>query len=111
MEKPLSFRRIIENEVLFRGRNESMQQRVKELTKMANHGVEDESAEEADQPLYFYCVCADEKCRQRIMLTMGEYQRLHRNRKRFMVIKGHEIKEAERVVMEAPAFFVVEKLV
>lgn len=105
----VSERRIAENEVIFRRHNEAMQQKLDEFKKMAKESDEEYFVEADDKPLRFYCECADEKCRQRILIKPSEYKAIHKNRSYFTILKGHEIKEVEQVIRQEPGFEVVEK--
>ena len=97
MEK-LSERRLKENEVIF---------------QQANKGVADFVLEDVgdDQRLInFYCECSNMDCRERIPLNASEYFELHKNQRRFIALKGHEIPEIEKIISRHAGFSVVEKI-
>jgi len=89
-------RRLIENEVIFREANRSVQEFMEE------HGS-------PRRVLNFYCECSDPDCRARIKLSSDEYQELHRNKRQFVVTQGHYIPPIEKVIREYKDFAVVEK--
>ncbi|HET7045017.1 MAG TPA: hypothetical protein VFI37_09230 [Gaiellaceae bacterium] len=78
--------RLARNEVLFREVNERIKD-VSELTGTLDGGPE------------FLCVCADAGCIERIGLSLGEYETLRADPRRFVVLRGHET-DVERVVAD-----------
>jgi hypothetical protein len=57
----------------------------------------------------FYCACGREHCDDTILLTVAEYEAIHRLPHRFVVVPGHETEAVERVVERHPGYLVVEK--
>jgi hypothetical protein len=55
------------------------------------------------------CECASYDCTQRIALTIGDYEELRSNPRRFAVATGHVIPEVERIVEQRRGYDVVEK--
>jgi hypothetical protein len=90
-------RRIGENEIVFREVNE----RLRELGE--SFSLVSEVAE-------FVCECGDTGCTERIQMPLGEYEHVRSDGKWFVVVKGHEIPEYERVISEHDGYAVVEKL-
>jgi len=73
--------------VLFRQVNERLKD-VAEATGVFDSGPE------------FVCECADESCTARIRLSLGEYERLRADPRRFVVLTGHEASpDVERIVL------------
>jgi hypothetical protein len=102
-------RRQVENEMIFRQANEAVTEGVLELD--AKH-VESSAPELAWDPatkLQFCCECADENCHDRISLTVAEYQKIHKDRKAFIVIPEHEVDAIEEVVSDKDDFLTVRK--
>jgi len=87
--------RAAQNEELFRGINERIDEGAKQ------HGVE--------QSLPFHCECCDETCVEKIELPPAEYDRIAGHIARFVVIPGHERADVESVVEQHPSYLVVEK--
>lgn len=107
----LSDKKKVENEAVFRQKNEAIEQGLAELKEQA---VEDKSIPipaHEDLSLYFYCECADENCKERIFLTLSDYQKLHKNRRKFIVLPGHEVVEVEKVVNKKKQYSIVEKFI
>jgi hypothetical protein len=96
----LSERRLVENEMLFRSTNREVQRRV----KRDRHGDEPDGVK-----LHFYCECSRFYCRDRIKLTVDEYEVATVNEKQFIVLPGHENMTVEKVVSRANGYVVVEK--
>jgi hypothetical protein len=94
----LSERRLAENEVIFREVNKSVQEFIEKDLYNAHSG-----------PLHFYCECSNAACRQRVALTAQKYKELHQNSKRFVVVRGHELPEIEKVIQQEDGYAVVEK--
>ena len=89
-------RRIAENEVRFREINERM--------RSSLAGVID-----PDEILEFVCECGDGACREPVRLTLDEYDAVREDARRFAVLTGHEIPDAETVVACHERYTVVEK--
>lgn len=98
-----------ENEVVFRRRNEHIQERFEELKKIAVEDGQEQFVRDIDVPLQFFCECSDENCRQRIPVKPDVYNELHAYRDRFIVVPGHETKQIERIIRTEPEYYVVEK--
>lgn len=64
--------------------------------------------DEADQ-VSFRCECARLGCTQIIEMTVGEYERVRRSPRRFVVAIGHEQPDVESVVDRRTDYLVVEK--
>lgn len=109
MDKKLSERRQIENEVVFRQANEQIQKRLDKLTEMAKEEGYTSLPDKPAQPLQFYCECSDENCKERIALKLDMYNDLHNNRKQFLIKPDHEVASIERIVLKDSNYTVVEK--
>ena len=59
--------------------------------------------------LTFVCECGRLGCNKLIQLTRGEYENLRKNPRRFAIVDGHEILEAEEIVERHDRYAVVEK--
>lgn len=97
----LSERRLIENEMLFRSTNREVQRRIK---KDQAH-----TSGPAGLKLHFYCECSRFYCRDRIKLTVEEYEQATNNEKQFIVLPGHENTAVEKVIRHVDGYVVVEK--
>lgn len=91
----LSTERLARNQTLFREVNE----RVNEIRPSTVSFGE------------FVCECSDPNCTQSLSVAAGEYEAVRSNPKHFMVARGHEMTEVERVVFNNDRFLVVEKTV
>lgn len=92
-------KKLVENEVIFRQRNDAMRDQVKQLLQ----------SEARDMPLEFYCECSNEDCHERIRLEPSEYSNAHANRRSFITLPGHETIEIEKVTERNAGYNVVEK--
>jgi hypothetical protein len=88
--------RAARNEEIFRGVNERIRQDAVE------HGVE--------SPFPFHCECARSSCVATIEMPPPSYERVARERYRFVLIPGHEDAAIERVVERERSYVVVEKV-
>ncbi len=104
-------KRQIENEVVFRKANEKVLEELKLLTKMAKSEGNASMAPDKDLKLHFFCECSDENCHERIVLTLGKYQDLHKDRSKFIVSPDHETAAIEKVVAKKVKYSVVDKFV
>jgi hypothetical protein len=59
--------------------------------------------------LAFICECGRLGCAEVIQLTRAEYEELRKNPRRFAILDGHEILEAEAIVERHERYVVVEK--
>lgn len=88
--------RAARNEEIFRSINERIEQGAEQ------HGVE--------APLPFHCECGRASCLETIDIPPPEYERVMRERYRFVLVPGHEHASIERLVERRPGFVVVEKI-
>jgi hypothetical protein len=89
--------RIAKNETVFRAANREIEHAEKELGGGAERIIE------------VLCECGREGCSGLIALTMAEYDAVHSEDDRFVVLRGHESAEIERVVEERAGYLVVDK--
>jgi hypothetical protein len=89
--------RIAKNEEVFRAVNLEIKQ------------AEQESGGETDQLIEVLCECGREGCSGVITLTVAEYDGIHSQDDRFVVLRGHESAEIEGVVKERANYLVVDK--
>src|SRR5918995_4437190 len=84
--------RVAMNEATFRKVNEGM-----------------ELGQDPSGLLTFVCECGRLGCNELIQLTRGEYENVRTNPRRFAIVDGHEILEAEEIVERHDRYSVVEK--
>jgi hypothetical protein len=96
-----SERRMVENELMFRAANRKVQQRVQK--DFSPRDIPDSTK------LHFYCECSNLHCRDRIKLTVSDYQEATLGEKEFVVIPGHQNGAVEKVIKETADYTVVEK--
>ncbi len=109
MDMPLSERRQIENEMIFRRGNEKVGD---DLDKLDAHLIEEDYPElirTDDMLLHFKCECSDEDCDVRIPVKLSVYQKIHENRSTFIIKPKHQVKEIEKVILTEDTYSVVEK--
>ena len=90
-------RRLAENELLFRTLNE----RLRDVAERTGTLVADGAA--------FVCECAETGCRDRLRLTLEEYEEARADPRVFLVVPGHELAEVETVVADRGAYLLVRK--
>lgn len=110
MDESPSDRRMAENEVIFRQKNEKVQQEFEELGKFAKEDGEDFLVPD-DTPLYFYCECSDEKCRERMPIKPSTYRDIHKERDQFVLVNGHENEDIEQVILREKDYCIVKKFI
>lgn len=111
MTDSVQAQRLVENEVMFRQANEQVPKDLQELKRASDADGEPALARNLDMPLHFYCECSDENCRTRIKLKPSKYAELHQNSSQFIVLPGHQVVAIEKIILETPSYFVVEKFV
>jgi hypothetical protein len=110
-QRPLSqsAKRQIRNEQVFRRANEKVQRELKKLEKMASSEGNDKIIPADKMVLQFYCECSDANCKERIAMTLSEYEKLHKDRSHFIVLPKHETKSIEKIVSKNDDYNVVDK--
>jgi hypothetical protein len=89
--------RVARNDALFREANEGIEQAA------SRHDVIDH--------VPFICECADEWCRELLVLSIDEYEEIRRNPRHFLNVPGHEgaAQGAAEVVEDRGRYLIVEK--
>ncbi|HTE60958.1 MAG TPA: hypothetical protein VK631_11450 [Solirubrobacteraceae bacterium] len=59
--------------------------------------------------LTFICECGRLRCNELIQLTRREYESIREHPRRFAILAGHEILDAEKIVERNDRYLVVEK--
>ena len=85
--------RVVRNEAEFRQVNES-------IARLTPTSV---------TVMHVVCECASEDCMHLLEVTPEQYEAVRAHPLRFIVTKGHELPEFERVVAEEDDYLVVEK--
>jgi hypothetical protein len=89
-------------------RNEDMMRSVNDRIAALDKSATDWAA--PDQQFEFQCECGKtEGCDGRVLMTLGEYDRVRSQRDRFAVAPGHEADEIESVVEQDERFVIVDK--
>jgi hypothetical protein len=110
MSQSLQQRRWAENEVVFRKRNKEVIENVETAESIAKDDKQEDLVKvAAHDRLLFFCECANEKCHDRVELTLNQYKKYHRNGSQFIVLPGHHVPEIERIIHKTGTFYVVEK--
>ena len=112
MGETSSEHRLAENEAMFRRINEQVQAGFDETNRLADEDNQPEfrvGNVKETEILQFFCECADENCAKRIPVSLREYQKVHKNRRRFIIAHGHEVTSVERIISVENAYTVVEK--
>ena len=63
----------------------------------------------ARDPLMLLCECGDENCTEALHIPAAQYEAMRQHPRRFLLLEGHEIPNAERVVERRRGWLVVEK--
>ncbi len=88
-------RRIARNESIFRDVNEAIE---------SGHWPGEE-----DSPVAFRCECGRLGCSRLVEIKVGAYERVRAHARRFLVVAGHDISDAETIVETHDGYVVVEK--
>lgn len=109
MSKSRSLRRLVENEVYFRQMNRNIEKQFSHLKKLASEHGQSDMIDDDDMMLQFFCECSDEACRSRISLRRSQYDKIHKADDTFVIVRGHEVPEVERVLRKTADYYVVVK--
>ncbi len=102
-------RRQIENEMIFRTKNEKVGDDLAELDAMHIEDGDIDLLTDPDLILHFLCECSDENCEIRIPLLLTEYQHVHTDRDTFIVRPDHQVDPIETVIKKTKEYSVVKK--
>lgn len=106
---PLSERRQIENEMIFRRLNEKIGYDLDDLDTMHVEDNNRHLVRVNDIELHFRCECSDEDCDTRIPIKLSVYQKIHKNRDAFVIKPKHQVDAIEKVILTEDTYSVVEK--
>jgi hypothetical protein len=90
--------RIAKNEEVFRAANREIER------------AEQAQGPAADGVIEVICECGRDACSGVIALSVSEYDTIHGQKDRFVVLHGHESERIERVVEDRGAYLVVDKV-
>ena len=80
------------------------------IAREINEGIEEAMASRTPEGhARMVCECGNRDCELLIAISVSEYDEVHQDPRRFVVVKDHVIPEVERVVAETERFTVVEK--
>ena len=65
--------------------------------------------QEADEPLSYYCECANPDCRVMLQADRALYERVRSNPRHFIIVPGHEVPDVETVLDATDDYAVIEK--
>ncbi|MGI9028262.1 MAG: hypothetical protein ACR2FM_05500 [Candidatus Saccharimonadales bacterium] len=109
MDMPLTERRQIENEMIFRQANENVSDSIDEVDAMHIEDGNPHLIEDNNITLEFKCECSDENCEARIPIKLSTYQKVHVNRDTFIIKLKHQVESIEKVILTESTYSVVEK--
>jgi hypothetical protein len=109
MNMPLSERRQIENEMIFRRTNEKVAEDIDKLDAKLIEDDYPELIQDDDLLLHFMCECSDEDCEERIPIKLNVYKKIHEDRNTFIIKHNHQVKDIEKVILTQDNYSVVEK--
>jgi len=88
-------KQVARNESLFREVNEQIEEIAETMLKSSHSG--------------FFCECGNADCVELLELSVEEYEEIRANPRRFVVQRGHELPDFERVV-EQESYSIVQKV-
>jgi hypothetical protein len=88
--------RMRENEEVFRIANERLHRQIADAVA-------------ADRHVPFLCECANERCMERVEMTLDDYESVRADPDTFAVVPGHAVEQVEKVVADRGSFHVVRK--
>src|SRR3954454_11079772 len=63
----------------------------------------------ADEPALYFCECGLLDCREKLSLTLAQYEQVRAKPEQFFVMAGHQLEDVEDVIAEEDGFLVIEK--
>jgi hypothetical protein len=95
--------------MIFRRGNEKISDDLDALDAMHIEDGDPHLVQDEDMILHFKCECSDEDCETRIPMSWSQYQSIHIDRNRFVVLPGHQVDLIETVLEKTPEYSVVLK--
>jgi hypothetical protein len=89
-----------DGEMGIRDRNDAIKATLKQLFQEADN---------VSLPVAFYCECSDQKCTERIELTIPDYEDIHQSPKWLVCLPHHNQPASEQVVEEREAYWIIER--
>ena len=86
------------------GLNEAIFREVNEQIRGLNQGFGVD-----DSPMSVICECGDADCTDQLEVKVSDYERVRSDPRRYVIARGHEIPDVERVVEQAAGYDVVQK--
>lgn len=99
----------IENEMIFRRKNEKVGTDLDALDAMHREDGNINLVRDKDLILQFRCECSDENCDTRIAIKLSVYQAIHSERNTFVVRPKHQVDPIEKVILQEREYNVVKK--
>jgi len=93
--------KMIRNEQVIRDRNRAVGDSIKKYFRNNKEAVE--------APLDFMCECSDLQCEERVSVSIKNYEKLHKQNNRFLIVKGHKTPAIEKTIKQLEGIVVVEK--
>lgn len=109
MDMPISERRQIENEMIFRRANENVGDSLDAIDVLHIEDDNPELLRDDNVMLHFMCECSDENCDERVQIKLSVYQAIHANRHAFIIKPNHQVDAIEKVTITEKDYSVVEK--
>lgn len=109
MDMPLTERKQIENEMIFRRANEKVGDDLDALDAQLIEDGHPELTRMVDLLLHLKCECSDENCEARIAIKLSTYRTIHENRDAFIIKLKHQVNAIEKVILTEDNYSVVEK--
>jgi hypothetical protein len=78
--------------------------------RAVNEGIAEASERFESEEAEFLCECGDDRCTHRIEVPLEEYEEVRRSPTRFLVRRGHVMREVEEVVQNRRRYTIVEKV-
>jgi len=97
----MSNEKLIKNEQIIRDRNKAAGAAIKKFL-----GGREELMH---TPIEFICECSDIDCKETVSVSIAEFERLHRRKNRFLIVKGHKTPQIEHTIDRKGAVELVEK--
>src|ERR671935_1492589 len=89
--------RVARNEAMFRAVNREIEHAAEELGEGPSNELE------------LICECGQPNCNATVVLTIADYDEIHRQPDRFAVAPGHEDRAIEHIVKATDGYLIVDK--
>jgi hypothetical protein len=90
----------LKNEQLFKHLNEQYAQMISNFTRT--------DFASQSRNIDCFCECSDKLCTQKIMVTLGYYEKILAHNNKYLIVPDHEYSSSQRIIEKQSNFYIVQ---